>query len=62
VITLGAPRVLLGLLTRVYGPIAAAMVDSLRNETVVRDDAARDAFAIRPRGIAPAIERALVND
>jgi uncharacterized protein YbjT (DUF2867 family) len=57
-----ASRLCLGFLTPVYGPIAAAMVDSLRNETVVRGDAARDAFAIRPRGLAEAIERALVNE
>jgi uncharacterized protein YbjT (DUF2867 family) len=57
-----ASRLCLGFLTPVYGPIAAAMVDSLRNETVVRSDAARDAFAIRPRGLAEAIERALVNE
>jgi uncharacterized protein YbjT (DUF2867 family) len=62
VVTLRASRVSLGLLTPVYGQIAAAMVDSLRNETVVRDDAARDAFAIRPLGIARAMERALVNE
>jgi uncharacterized protein YbjT (DUF2867 family) len=61
-VTLGASRVSLGLLTPVYGPIAAAMVDSLRNETVVRDEAARDVFAIRPLGIARAMERALVNE
>jgi len=46
----------------VYGPIAAAMVDSLRNETVVHNGAAREAFAIQPRGLAAAIERALVNE
>jgi uncharacterized protein YbjT (DUF2867 family) len=61
-ITLRASRLLLGLLTPVYGAIAAAMVDSLRNETVVRTDSARDAFAIAPRGVAAAIERALVNE
>jgi uncharacterized protein YbjT (DUF2867 family) len=61
-ITLRASRLFLGLLTPVYGAIAAAMVDSLRNETVVRSGAARDAFAIQPRGVAAAIERALVNE
>jgi uncharacterized protein YbjT (DUF2867 family) len=61
-ITLRASRMLLGLLTPVYGEIAAAMVDSLRNETVVRNRAAGEVFAIRPRGVATAIERALVNE
>ncbi len=61
-ITPGASRMLLGLLTPVYGRIAAAMVESLRNETIVTDTAARDAFAVAPRGLAAAIERALVNE
>ena len=52
----------LGLLTPVYGPIAAAMVDSLRNETVVQSGLAREVFGIQPRGLAEAIERALVNE
>jgi uncharacterized protein YbjT (DUF2867 family) len=62
VVSSRASRLFLGFLTPVYGPIAAAMVDSLRNETVVHSDAARNAFAIRPRGLAEAIERALVNE
>jgi hypothetical protein len=62
VISSRASRLFLGFLTPVYGPIAAAMVDSLRNETVVHSDAARNAFPIRPRGLAAAIERALVNE
>jgi len=50
------------LATPVYGRIAAAMVESLRNETIVEDPAAHAAFAIRPRGLSAAIERALVNE
>ena len=42
--TLRASRMLLGMLTPVYGRVAAAMIDSLRNETVVRD-------ASRPRSL-----------
>jgi uncharacterized protein YbjT (DUF2867 family) len=61
-ITARASRLFLGLLTPVYGPIAAAMVDSLRNETVVHSGDARETFPIRPRGLAAAIERALVNE
>jgi uncharacterized protein YbjT (DUF2867 family) len=52
----------LGLLTPVYGQVAAAMVDSLRNETVVRTNAAVRAFQVRPRGLSDAIARALVNE
>jgi len=57
-----ASRHCLGLLTPVYGQVAGAMVDSLRNETVVRTSAASDAFAVKPRGLSEAIERALVNE
>jgi hypothetical protein len=49
-------------LTPVYGRVAGAMVDSLRNETVVRTDAAVRAFPVRPRGLKAAIARALVNE
>jgi uncharacterized protein YbjT (DUF2867 family) len=53
---------LLGLVTPVYGRVAAAMVESLRNETIVQIPAAQAAFPIRPRGLSAAIERALVNE
>jgi uncharacterized protein YbjT (DUF2867 family) len=52
----------LGLLTPVYGQVAGAMVDGLRNETVVRTDEALRAFPLRPRGLGDAIARALVNE
>ncbi len=52
-------RWFLGSLSPEYGQIAAAMVSSLRNETVVRDFRAREAFSVRPRGVAAAVERAL---
>jgi uncharacterized protein YbjT (DUF2867 family) len=60
--TLRASRVLLRLLTPVYGRVASAMIDSLRNETVVRDAAAREAFAVSPSGLAEAIQRALTSE
>ncbi len=60
--TLRASRFLLGMLTPMYGRVAAAMVESLRNETVVRDSAAREAFAVKPRGLSEAIKRALVRE
>jgi uncharacterized protein YbjT (DUF2867 family) len=52
----------LGLVTPVYRTIARALVDSLRNETIVRDPSALEAFAIRPRGVHEAIARALANE
>src|SRR5579884_1345339 len=55
-------RFFLGLITPVYGRVAGAMVESLRNETVVHTVAALDAFPVRPRGLREAIGRALVNE
>jgi uncharacterized protein YbjT (DUF2867 family) len=60
--TLRASRVLLNVLTPVYGRVASAMIDSLRNETVVRDAAAREAFSVNPRGLTEAIQRALTSE
>ncbi|TMM08467.1 MAG: SDR family oxidoreductase [Actinobacteria bacterium] len=57
-----ASRFFLGLVTPVYGQIAGAMVDSLRNETVVNSSAAGESFALRPRGLTDSIARALVNE
>jgi len=61
-ITPRASRVLLGLLTPVYGRIAAAMVESLRNETIVTRPAVHASFPVSRRGLSAAIERALVNE
>ncbi|HEY2437810.1 MAG TPA: DUF2867 domain-containing protein [Solirubrobacteraceae bacterium] len=55
-------RLFLGLITPVYGRIAGAMVESLRNETVVHAAAALEAFELRPRGLKDSIARALVNE
>jgi uncharacterized protein YbjT (DUF2867 family) len=61
-LTPAACRFFLGLITPVYGRVAGAMVESLRNETVVNTDAAREAFSISPRGLREAIARAIVNE
>jgi len=52
-------RVVLGVLIPAHGRLAGAMVDSLRNETVVSNPSARDAFPVRPRGLPEAIARTL---
>ncbi len=52
----------LGLVTPVYARVGRHLIDGLRNTTVVRDDAARRTFDVRPRDIAEAIERALANE
>jgi uncharacterized protein YbjT (DUF2867 family) len=55
-------RFFLGLITPVYGQVAGALVESLRNETIVRSSAALEAFPMRPRGLEGAVERALLNE
>jgi uncharacterized protein YbjT (DUF2867 family) len=55
-------RLFLGMLTPTHGRVAATMLDSLRNETVVSDSAAREAFAVKPRGLPEAIARALTGE
>lgn len=57
-----ASRFGLALLTPVYGRVAGAMVESLRNETVVNTSHALRTFAVRPRGLGEAIARAAVNE
>lgn len=53
----------LGLVTPVYARIGRKLVASLRNPTLVCDNAALSAFPhIRPRGLAEAIRRALENE
>lgn len=62
VVTGRAWRLLLGMLIPVHGRVAGAMVDSLRNQTVVSDPAARDVFAVKPHGLPEAIERTLARE
>lgn len=52
----------LGLVTPVYARIGRKLVESLKHDTVVRDPAASEAFAVRPRGLAASIARALANE
>jgi uncharacterized protein YbjT (DUF2867 family) len=62
---LATPRISglwLNVVTPVYASIGRELIESLRNDTLVRDDAAREVFPIRPRGFRQAIERALVNE
>ena len=52
----------LGLVTPVYARVGRQLVDSLRNETVVKKPEALDRFDIRPRTLRESIARALVNE
>jgi len=52
----------LGLVTPVYARVGRALVDGLRNETVVQDDTALRVFRVRPLGMREAMSRALTNE
>jgi len=52
----------LGLVTPLYARVGRKLIDSIYYPTVVRDDAARTAFAVRPVGAREAIARALRNE
>jgi uncharacterized protein YbjT (DUF2867 family) len=60
--TLRVARLLLGALTPAHARVAGAMAESLRHETVVHDLGARAVFPVQPRGLAAAIERALLHE
>lgn len=52
----------LGLVTPLYARVGRKLIDSVRNDTVVTDERALRAFAVRPRGFREAIARALVHE
>lgn len=52
----------LSLVTPVYARVGRELVDSLRNETIVRDRSAGALFSIRPLGYGEALKRALANE
>lgn len=52
----------LGLVTPLYARVGRKLIDSLRHQTVVRDDAADRLFAVRPIGVREAIASALRNE
>jgi uncharacterized protein YbjT (DUF2867 family) len=52
----------LSVVTPVYSSIGRELIESLRNDTLVRDGSAREVFPIRPRGFREAIARALANE
>lgn len=52
----------LRLITPLQANVGRALIDGVRNETVVADDRARRQFSVRPIGFAGAIARALRNE
>jgi uncharacterized protein YbjT (DUF2867 family) len=49
----------LGLVTPLYARVGRKLIDSMRHTTVVRDDSARERFAVRPKGIRDTVRDAL---
>ncbi|MDE2795948.1 MAG: SDR family oxidoreductase [Gemmatimonadota bacterium] len=52
----------LGLVTPLYARVGRKLIDSLRNDTVVRDRRALERLPVRPLAVRPAIERALAEE
>jgi len=52
----------LGLVTPIYARVGRVLINSIRHPTVVRDPAALQTFAIRPRGVREATASALQNE
>jgi hypothetical protein len=48
--------------TPLYARIGRALIEGVRNPTVVEDDRALRAFSVQPRGIREAVERALAHE
>src|SRR6476620_4497814 len=64
-VPLATPRISglwLSVVTPVYASIGRELIESLRNDTLVRDGSAREVFPISPRSFRQAIERALANE
>ena len=52
----------LGLVTPLYARIGRKLIESIIHSTVVQDQAALEAFPIRPMGVDDALRRAIVNE
>lgn len=62
VLSPGLSSLWLGLITPVYARVGRELIQSLRNETIVKDQSAVDLFSIRPIGFREALKRALSNE
>jgi uncharacterized protein YbjT (DUF2867 family) len=52
----------LGLVTPVYARVGRALIEGVKNETIVTDPRALEVFSVRPMGVRAAMERALANE
>lgn len=62
VLSPGLSSLWLGLVTPLYARVGRKLIESVKHDTVVRDDRAMHDFEIRPRGLAQAITRALAKE
>ncbi len=62
VLSPGLSGLWLGLVTPVYARVGRKLIESVRHDTCVEDDAAMRVFSVKPRGLREAIERALANE
>ena len=52
----------LALVSPIYARVGRELIGGLRNETVVRNERALEAFHVRPRGVRQSLARALANE
>ncbi|HVM31541.1 MAG TPA: SDR family oxidoreductase, partial [bacterium] len=52
----------LGLVTPVYARVGRALIEGVRNETIVTSPKAQAVFSVRPLGVREALQRALSNE
>src|SRR4029079_15757085 len=52
----------LGLVTPLYARIGRKLIESIVHTTVVRDDSALAAFAVRPMGVEEAVRRSFASE
>lgn len=62
VLSPGLSSLWLGLVTPLYARVGRKLIDSVKHDTVVKDDRALRDFDIRPRGLRDAIARALAKE
>ncbi len=62
VLSPGLSSLWLGLITPLYARVGRKLIDSIRYETIVREDSALRVFSVKPMPIREAIERALKNE
>ena len=62
VLTPGLSSLWLGLVTPLYARVGRKLIESMRHETVVKDDSALKEFSVKPMMVKEAIERALKNE